>query len=134
MATNKNLPMNQRLAKRMDEYMLRLLDEAEMASGQLTIEQRLAVFNSLGKWVAIKNKLMDVMEGEQLNDLRTRLYSGEAPGDTTERTRRANAAKRGYATGNARGLAELKARLPRAGQRGHDGDRDDGGGAPDPAP
>ena len=35
--------------------------------------QKIALVNALGKWVAIKNKLIDAMEGEKLDDFRTGL-------------------------------------------------------------
>jgi len=139
--TYKTLPINQQLARRIDDYVIRLLDEAEMASGKMPIEMKIAVLGALGKWVMIKNKLMDVMEGEQLNDLRKRLHADDGPATGHLVKRTSGYRGRGDATAYAgrpdytapRSLAELKARVPRPGQHGDDGDRDDGGGEDNPA-
>ena len=69
---------HQKLTYRIDQYVHYLVDEAELSRGTLTIEQKIALINALGKWVAIKNKLIDAMEGEKLDEFRARLRQGDA--------------------------------------------------------
>jgi hypothetical protein len=69
---------HQKLTCRIDEYINKLLNECDAASKKLSVEQKVAVVNALGKWVAIKNKLIDAMEGEKLDDFRARLRQGDA--------------------------------------------------------
>src|SRR6516165_12625272 len=67
---------HQKLTYRIDQYVHDLVDEAELSRSTLTIEQKIALINALGKWVAIKNKLIDAMEGEKLDEFRARLKGG----------------------------------------------------------
>src|SRR6516165_8040987 len=68
---------HQKLTYRIDQYVQDLVDEAELSRGALTIEQKIALINAFGKWVAIKNKLIDAMEGEKLDEFRARLQQGD---------------------------------------------------------
>jgi hypothetical protein len=74
MAKYKN--RHQKLTYRIDRYVHDLVDEAELNRGTLTIEQKTNLLNALGKWVAVKNRLIDAMEGEKLADFRARLKKG----------------------------------------------------------
>jgi hypothetical protein len=65
---------HQKLTYRVDSYVHRLIDQAEKS--ELTIAEQTSVLNAIGKWVAIKNKLIDGMEGEKLDDFRARLKKG----------------------------------------------------------
>jgi hypothetical protein len=122
---------HQRLTHRIDQYVHDLVDEAELNRGTLTIEQKTALLNALGKWVAIKNRLVDQMEGEKLNEFRVRLKQGAAPGPETgppyiqrvDREQKSRAGRRGTAKrwglpdpdltgGIGEGIAEFKKRLP----------------------
>jgi hypothetical protein len=69
---------HQKLVYRVDEYASTLINEAELLKNELSIEQKISLLNSLGKWVAIKNKLIDALEGEKLADFRTRLKQGSS--------------------------------------------------------
>jgi hypothetical protein len=121
---------HQKLTYRIDQYVQDLVDEAELNRGTLTIEQKTNLLNALGKWVAIKNKLIDQMEGEKLDDFRARLK--QAPGRATgapyvqrvDYEQKARAGRKGMASrwglpdpeltdGTGEGLAEFKKRIPR---------------------
>jgi hypothetical protein len=132
---------HQRLTYRIDQYVHELVDEAEMNRGTLTIEQKTALLNAFGKWIAIKNKLIDGLEGEKFADFRARLKQGAAPGPETgppyvQRVNREQKQAAGRKSAAARwgivdpatepggpsGLAAFKARIPRADDRGDGGE------------
>jgi hypothetical protein len=143
---SKGVPLNQQITRRVDKFVLDLLEHAEKQQDNLPLEERIALLTAFGKWVAIKNKLMDVMEGEQLNDIRKRLHDPDASpfsGHTFTREERARGARnavnkrlgRKYATaGDGAQLADLQARLPRRGDRRPDRNSDAGSGEGNPAP
>jgi hypothetical protein len=94
-----------------------------------TIEQKIALVNALGKWVAIKNKLIDAMEGEKLDEFRARLRQGDAlKGVYVQRVdyeQKSRAGRKGMAKrwgkpdpesfdGTGEQLSEFKKRIPRA--------------------
>jgi hypothetical protein len=127
---------HQKLTYRIDQYVHDLVDEAERDAKQLSIEQKTALINAFGKWVAIKNKLIDGMEGEKLNEFRARLKQGDALKDETgtpyvqrvDYEQKSRAGRKGMASrwgkpdpesfdGTGEQLNELKKRLPRS----HDG-------------
>ena len=124
---------HQRLTYRIDHYVHNLVDEAELNGGTLAIEQKIALVNALGKWVAIKNKLIDAMEGEKLDDFRTGLKQADnlkrgtgAPYvQRVDYEQKSRAGRKGMASrwglsdpekfdGTGEQLAEFKKRLPRA--------------------
>jgi hypothetical protein len=132
---------HQKLTYRIDQYVHDLVDEAELNRGTLTIEQKTALLNALGKWVAVKNKLIDGMEGEKLDVFRARLKKGSshALGDAiagpeagapyvqrVDYEQKARAGRKGMASrwglpdpeltdgGTGELLAEFKKRIPRA--------------------
>jgi hypothetical protein len=133
---------HQKLTHRVDRFVHALVDEAELSRGTLTIEQKTNLLNACAKWVAVKNKLVDAMEGEQLNDFRARLKKGSshALGDAIGRIptgggqsnqhvdyeQKARAGRRGMISrwglspdpesfdGPSEQLAEFKKRIPRA--------------------
>jgi len=144
MGVDKNLPLNQQITRRIDKFVMSLLDHAEKNPEDTPLELKISLLTAFGKWVAIKNKLMDVMEGEQLNDIRKRLHGPDASplsGYAFTREERARGSRAGvdkrlgrnYAAGDGAELGDLKARLPRRGDRRPDGDRDAGGGKDNPA-
>ena len=124
---------HQKLTYRIDQYVHDLVDEAELSRGTLTIEQKIALINALGKWVAIKNKLIDAMEGEMLDDFRARLKQSDAlRGETGaphvqrfDYEQKSRAGRKGMARrwgrpdpesfdGTGEQLSEFKKRLPRS--------------------
>jgi hypothetical protein len=124
---------HQKLTYRIDQYVQDLVDEAELSRGALTIEQKIALINALGKWVAIKNKLIDAMEGEKLDEFRARLRQGDALKSETgapyvqrvDYEQKSRAGRKGMASrwgkpdpesfdGTGEQLSEFKKRLPRA--------------------
>jgi hypothetical protein len=132
---------HQKLTYRIDQYVHDLVDEAELHSSTLTIEQKVALVNALGKWVAIKNRLIDAIEGEKLNDFRARLRQGDALKRETgapyvqrvDYEQKARAGRKGMASrwglpdpeltdgdGTGELLAEFKKRIPRAGDSSDD--------------
>jgi|SRR6516164_10067446 len=144
MGVDKNLPLNQQITRRIDKFVMSLLDHTEKHGENLPLEEKISLLAAFGKWVAIKNKLMDVMEGEQLNDIRKRLHNPDASpssGYAFTREERARGSRAGvdkrlgrsYAVGDGAELGDFKARLPRRGDRRPDGDRDAGGGKDNPA-
>jgi hypothetical protein len=148
----RKVTVHQKLTYRIDEFVNTLINDTQKV--ELSIEQKTAVLNALGKWVAVKNKLIDGLEGEKLDDFKSRLKKGSShalgdaiagPGTTgggvsTQRVDYAqkSAAARLGGLATARrglepldeptGLAEFKARIPRADDRDDGGDRDDAGG------
>jgi hypothetical protein len=110
----------------MDALAMQLLDEAETSA---SLADKVAAFDRVGKWVAIKNKLE--IEGEDtgttVNDLKARLQGHHRRGKSGSVERfsepgagRAAALKRwhGDALGGAKGnggeaLDALKAKIPR---------------------
>src|SRR6516162_6094583 len=60
-------------SRRIDAFVEKLVKDAE----KTPVEVRISLFNALSKWVAVKNRLTDAMEGEQLYEFRKRLH---APG------------------------------------------------------
>jgi hypothetical protein len=118
---------HQKLTYRIDRYVHDLVDEAERDAKQLSIEQKTALINAFGKWVAIKNKLIDAMEGEKLDEFRARLKQGDgAPYvQRVDYEQKSRAGRRGMARrwgkpdpesfdGTGEQLSEFKKRLPRA--------------------
>jgi len=130
---------HQKLTYRVDSYVHRLIDQAEKS--ELTIAEQTSVLNAIGKWVVIKNKLIDGMEGEKLADFRARLKKGSshALGDAlgraeptgggqssqhVDREQKSRAGRLGMGRrwgfdpeltdGTGAGLAEFKKRIPRA--------------------
>jgi hypothetical protein len=123
---------HQKLTYRIDHYVHDLVDEAELSRGTLTIEQKIALINALGKWVAIKNKLIDAMEGEKLDEFRARIRQGDAlKGETgapnvqrVDYEQKSRAGRKGMAKrwgkpdpesfdGTGEQLREFKKRIPR---------------------
>jgi hypothetical protein len=119
---------HQKLTYRIDQYVHDLVDEAELSRGTLTIEQKIALINALGKWVAIKNKLIDAMEGEKLDEFRARLGQGNALRGApyvqrVDYEQKSRAGRKGMARrwgkpesfdGTGEELSEFKKRIPRA--------------------
>ena len=70
--------VHQRIVYHVDLFVDHLIAEAQRRDNELTIEQKTSLLNALGKWVAIKNKLIDGMEGEKLDEFRARLKKGDA--------------------------------------------------------
>ena len=152
----RKLTKHQQLTYRIDEFVHDLLDMAKQTE-DLKVEQKTNLLNAVAKWVAVKNKLIDGMEGEKLDEFRARLKKGSShalgdaiagPGTSgggvssqrVDYAQKSAAARRGglakAAAGRGlepveepSGLAEFKARIPRADDRDDGGDRDDAGGA-----
>jgi len=149
----RKLTKHQQLTYRIDEFVHDLLDTAKQTE-DLKIEQKTNLLSAVAKWVAVKNKLIDGLEGEKLDDFKSRLKKGSShalgdaiagPGTTgggvssqrVDYAQKSAAARlgglataaAGRAVEEASGLAEFKARIPRADDRDDGGDRDDAGGA-----
>jgi hypothetical protein len=147
--------VHQRIVYHVDLFVDHLIAEAKRLDSELTIEQKTSLLNALGKWVAIKNKLIDGMEGERLDEFRARLKQGATPGQArgraeptgggqssqrVDREQKRAAGRKGQlvrwglppdpasADGVPSGLAEFKKRIPRADDRDDGGARDDAGG------
>jgi hypothetical protein len=154
--------VHQRIVYHVDLFVDHLIAEAKRLDSELTIEQKTSLLNALGKWVAIKNKLIDGMEGERLDEFRARLKQGAAApkrqagvpnqhvyDQRVDHAQKARAGRKGMASrwglpnpeltdgdGIGAGLTEFKKRIPRADDRGDGGtdggDRSDAGGVPPP--
>ena len=131
--------VHQRIVYHVDQFVDHLIAEAKRLDSELTIEQKTSLLNALGKWVAIKNKLIDGMEGEKLDEFRARLKQGATPGRAlsraeptgggqssqhVDREQKSRAGRLGMGRrwgfdpeltdGTGAGLAEFKKRIPRA--------------------
>jgi hypothetical protein len=146
------ITMHQRLTYRIDRYANTMISQAERLDESLTVEQKVTLLNALGKWVAIKNKLIDGMEGERLDEFRNRLKQGDpAPkrpagvpnqhvyDQRVDYEQKSRAGRKGMAKrwglpdpeltdGTGAGLAEFKKRIPRADDRDQVGNHNDAGG------
>jgi hypothetical protein len=121
------------IIRRQEELAIRLLDRAldkpqtaantaPVPPNEPAIDIQLDVFEKVGKWVSIKNKLDEI--GESQIDQFKRRIAAEGTIDQ----------KRGTARLESTGaLARLKNRLPDRGSGGDDGDRDDPVGEVDTA-
>lgn len=102
---------------RMDGFALELLEAAPKAEA---LQDRIAVFKEIGRWVMIKNGLED-SDGEGIRDYRHRL-KGNAPDgkddkrpSTFNRVGKPPVALEPDDPSVGDGLAQLRARIPRSG-------------------
>jgi hypothetical protein len=145
--------VHQRIVYHVDLFVDHLIAEAKRLDSELTIEQKTNLLNALGKWVAIKNKLIDGMEGERLDEFRARLKQGDAApkrqagvpnqhvyDQFVDREKKQAAGRKSAIArwgtfdpatepGGPSGLAAFKARIPRADDRGDGGEVPAAGGS-----
>jgi hypothetical protein len=98
---------------------LRLLDrvlERVENTPEIAIDIQLDVFEKVGKWVSIKNRIEDTEETD-IDRFKKRI-SGEAPPAQSRKRRESSDTER---------LAEIKARLPHRGHSGTDSNSGDPG-------
>jgi hypothetical protein len=108
------------IVHRQEELAIRLLDRAlnkytnaEQPPDQPEIDVQLDVFEKVGKWVSIKNKLEELGES-QIEQYKRRIAAEGALNQ-----------KRTHKLESTGALARLKNRLPDRSVGGDDGDRDD---------
>lgn len=117
------------IIRRQEELAIRLLDRALVKTttpsppDEPHIDVQLDVFERVGKWVGIKNRLDQQGEETQLDSFKRRINA-----ESTTAQKRAHQPDTG---GTA--LRRLQARLPDASAGGDGGDRDDSGGEMDSA-
>ena len=100
---------------------LDLLKSAETCD---SLDMKMDLFERIGKWVAIKNKLEDDGAGG-IADYKRRLHAEQSETDQHPAARRPGHGAQ--ANGGAR-LNAIKSRIPRSDDAGADGDRRGGGG------
>lgn len=143
---------NKSLVDKMDELAGQLI--ATLADGtQETIEDRLAVFERVAKWVAIRNKISELDEGTGLNDYRSKLKSslGQPSGNSAAKSGARKLKPSGFTASAAdvdttdagadfqpistvpgtTSLASLRARIPAADNRGDVSNSNAGGSTGD---
>ena len=137
---------------RIDRLANSILDQINNAKGgePVPLATQLEVLAAVSKWMQVRNRIedKDQIEGDRLDDLRRRLKdgTGHAPSRKADKRPEVDFHRLVNRTGgrppdaefdldpdNGRELSALKARLPRIDDGGDDGDRDDAGGASDPA-
>jgi hypothetical protein len=101
---------------RQEVLALRLLDRAtaQVNNEEIPIDVQLDVFEKVGKWVSIKNRIEDTEETDI--DRFKRRIAGEAPVTQGRRAKRADQAE-------SQRLAEIKSRLPHGGYSGPNDNR-----------
>ena len=116
--SNPNFARGIVIVRRQEKLAERLLDRAlepiDAKGTEIAIEIQLDVFDKIGKWVSIKNRLED--QGEtQIDDFKRRIHAKEVEA----RQGRGHRADR---------LEALKSRLPDRSAGDNGGDSDDSGG------
>jgi hypothetical protein len=103
---------------RQEVLALRLLDRAmeQVNNGEIPIDVQLDVFEKVGKWVSIKNRIEDTEETDI--DRFKRRIAGETPVTQGRKRRESSDTER---------LAEIKSRLPHRGHSGSDSNSGDPG-------
>jgi len=109
------------IIRKQEALALTMLEKADKTD--ITIDIQLDVFDKVGRWVAIKNKLEDEGAGG-INDFKRRI-TGET--DSDRRSAKRNRAPGATPESRPR-LEALKGRLPTAGAGGADGNSRDPGG------
>ena len=114
---------NDQIVSKMEALALTMLERVGGQDEKITLDLRMDVFERVGKWIAIRNKLEND-DGGGIADYKRRLH-GEGAADKHP----AGARRSGRAgeTGGAR-LAAIKSRIPAANAGGDDGDSGAAGG------
>lgn len=98
------------------------LDLLKAAETSDNLDMKMDLFEKVGKWVWIKNKLEDDGAGG-IADYKRRLHAESSETDKRPTARRSRGAEQ---NGGAR-LDAIKSRIPQADARSHDGDSGDSG-------
>ena len=106
------------IVHRQEALAVRLLDRSLPSSGEEPgIDVQLDVFEKVGKWVAIKNRLTDLEESD-IDRFKARIHGQAKAAESRARRARVDETSR---------LDAIKARLPNGGDSGDDGDSLDPG-------
>ena len=105
------------IVHRQEALAVRLLDRSLPQSGdEPGIDVQLDVFEKVGKWVAIKNRLTDLEESD-IDRFKARIHGETKAAQSRARRNRADAR-----VDEISRLDAIKARLPNGGSGGDDGD------------
>jgi len=108
------------IVHRQEALAVRLLDRSLPQAGEEPgIDVQLDVFEKVGKWVAIKNRLTDLEESD-IDRFKARIHGETKAAQSRARRTRAEANEPSR-------LDAIKARLPNGGDSGDDGDSLDTG-------
>jgi hypothetical protein len=114
---------NEEIVRKMEALAIAMLARVDVKSEKVNLDLQMDVFERVGKWIAIKNKLEND-DGNGIADYKRRL-TGETDKHVSpsRRPRRGNPEETG-----GRALQAIKSRIPGADDGGDDGDSGAAGG------
>ncbi len=120
------ITQNEEIVRKMERLALNMLGQVDgKETEKVSLDIKMDVFDRVGKWIAIKNKLEND-DGGGIADYKRRLH-GESTSDKHYPPSRRPRGRTDQPSGGA-GLDAIKSRISGADDGGHDGDSGDPGG------